>query len=93
MKKEFTPKQKALIAMEAMKEHKTMNQITSEYGAHPISVGVWKKQLRENAEKAFADKQSSESREQGELIDRLYKLVGQRDIELDWLKKKLHLES
>ena len=25
--------------------------------------------------------------EQEELVDRLYKLVGQRDIELDWLKK------
>jgi transposase len=92
MKKEFTPKQKALIAMEAVKEHKSMNQITSEYGVHPIQVGVWKKQLRENADKAFTDKQSPESKEQQALIDHLYKLVGQRDIELDWLKKKLHLE-
>ena len=92
MKKEFSPKQKALIAMEAIKEEKTMNQISSEYGVHPVQVGVWKKMLLENAEKAFTDKQSHESKDQQELIDRLYKIVGQRDIELDWLKKKLHLE-
>lgn len=92
MKKEFSPKQKAAIALEAWKEEKTINQLSSEYGAHPVQVGVWKKQLAENAEKAFTSKQNQEAKEQQELIDRLYKIVGQRDIELDWLKKKLHLE-
>lgn len=93
MKKEFSPKQKALIALEAIKEQKTMNQIVSEYEVHPIQVGVWKKQLRENAEKAFTDKQDPENKARQELVDRLYKLIGQRDTELDWLKKKLHLDS
>jgi transposase len=93
MKKEFTPKQKALIAMEAVREHKTMNQITSEYEVHAVQVGVWKKQLKENADKAFTDKQSPEAKKQAELIDHLYRIVGQRDLELDWLKKKLHVES
>jgi len=92
MKKEFSPKQKAAIALEAWRETKSINQISSEYGAHPVQVGVWKKILAENAEKAFCDKQNQESKEQQQLIDRLYKIVGQRDLELDWLKKKLHLE-
>lgn len=90
MKKEFSSKQKAMIAMEAIKEQKTMNQIVSEYEVHPVQVGVWKKQMLENAEKAFAGKQDAESKSQQDLIDRLYKIIGQRDIELDWLKKKLH---
>lgn len=93
MKKEFSPKQKALIALEAIKEEKTTNQISSEYGVHPVRVGLWKKMLLENAEKAFMSKERDEHREQQELIDRLYKVVGQRDIELDWLKKKLHLDA
>lgn len=91
MKKEFSPRQKVAIAMEALKETKTVNQISSEHGAHPVEVGVWKKMLQENAQKAFTDKQNQESKEQQELIDRPYKIVGQRDTELDWLKKKCTL--
>ena len=79
--------------MEAAKEVKTTSQISSEYGVHPIQVGMWKKQLKEHADKAFADKENQQAKEQQQLIDRLYKLIGQRDVELDWMKKKLHLDS
>jgi transposase-like protein len=93
MKKIFTPRQKAHIAFEAIKSQKTMSELASEYQAHPIQIGIWKKALLENAEHTFADKRRKEDRIQQELIDRLYRIIGQRDIELDWLKKKLHLDS
>jgi len=93
MRKVFTPHQKAQVAIEAIKEAKTTNQIGSEYEAHPTQVGLWKKQLLVNAHAVFADKRNPENRKKDELIERLYKIIGQRDIELDWLKKKLHIES
>jgi hypothetical protein len=43
MKKVFTPKQKAQVALEAIKGMKALNQLASEYEAHPIQVGLWKK--------------------------------------------------
>ena len=93
MKKIFTPKQKAHIALEAIKEQKRMSELASAYEAHPIQIGLWKKQLVEQAEQLFSDKRRKEKQSQQDLIDRLYQTVGQRDIELAWLKKKLHLES
>jgi len=93
MKKIFTPKQKAHIALEAVKTQKTMAELASEYEAHPIQIGLWKKALIENAEHTFTDKRKKEGLRQQDLVDRLYKIIGQRDIELDWLKKKLHLDS
>ena len=93
MKKSFTPKQKAHIALEAMKGQKNISELASEYEVHPIQIGVWKKALTENAEHLFSDKRKNEERNRQDLIDRLYKTIGQRDIELDWLKKKLHLDS
>lgn len=93
MKKEFSPQQKALIALEAIREVKSTNQIVSEYEVHPVQVGLWKKMLLERAPLVFSEKPDEQRREQQELIDRLYKVVGQRDIELDWLKKKLHLDT
>jgi transposase-like protein len=93
MKKVFTPKQRAHVALEALKGQKSISELASEYEVHPIQIGIWKKALIENAEQLFSDKRRNEARSQQELIDRLYKTIGQRDIELDWLKKKLHLES
>lgn len=93
MKKLFTPKQKAHIALEAVKEQQRMSELASTYEAHPIQIGLWKKQLIAHAEEIFSDKRKKAEQSQQELIDQLYQTVGQRDIELDWMKKKLHLES
>jgi transposase-like protein len=87
MKKQFTPKEKAAIALEAIRELKTPAQIASDYEVHPVSVGTWKKQLTENASKIFSQK--NERDDQQKTIDELYRIIGQREAELSWLKKKL----
>ena len=92
MKKMFTPHEKAKIALEAAKEVKTPNQIAGEYEAHPIQIGLWKRRLKEKAHLLFAGKENGrEDKDRQELIDRLYRTIGERDVELAWLKKKLHL--
>lgn len=93
MKKIFTPRQKAVIALEAIKGIKLPSQIAGEYEIHPIQIGKWKKRLAENAYEIFSGKGNGGETEQQDLIDRLYKVIGQRDVEIEWLKKKLHLES
>ena len=70
-----------------------MSRIASTHAVHPNVIGQWKKILQEHGDALFADKRKKENKEKDELIERLYKLIGQRDIELDWLKKKLHIES
>lgn len=87
MKKQFTPKEKAAIALEAIKEIKTPSPIAGEYGVHPVSVGTWRKQLIENSSKVFSEK--NERDDQQKTIDELYRIIGQREAELSWLKKKL----
>ena len=91
MKKVFTSKQKAYIEVEAIKGIQAPNQLAGEYEAHPIQIGVWKKRLVTHADTIFEQPRKSDDHEA--LIDRLYKIIGQRDTELEWLKKKLHLES
>jgi len=93
MKKVFTPQQKATVALEAIKGGKTISQIASIYEVHPTQVQQWKKTLQENVSGIFADKRKREGKPEQELLDELYRTIGQRDIELGWLKKKLHLES
>ncbi len=77
--------------MEALKGVKTNNQLSSHYEAHPIQIGIWKKRLVEHAHTIFSDEKKRKD-DQQDLIDRLYKIIGQRDTELEWLKKKVHLD-
>ena len=77
MKKHFTPKEKAAVALEALREIKTMAQIASAYEIHPVAVGTWKKQLREHAPKIFAEKQERD--DQQKTIDELHRIIGQRE--------------
>ncbi len=93
MKKIFSPQQKALIAIEAIKGLKTNNQLSSQFEAHPVQIGLWRKQLLDNAHTVFSDKRKQETRDHEQLTERLYTIIGQRDTELDWLKKKLHLDT
>jgi len=82
-----------MIALEAIKGIKEPSQIASLYEAHPVAIGVWKKLLQENAHSIFEDTKKSALKEKEDLIERLYKIIGQRDMELDWLKKKLRIDS
>ena len=90
----FSPQEKAMVALAAIKGEKTLAQISSEYQVHPTQIGLWKKQVMDNLSELFKDKRKKEKQKefdhQAEL-ENLYKIIGQRDIELDWLKKKLSI--
>lgn len=78
---------KAKVALEAVKEVKTLNEISSEYGVHQVQISQWKKQLLKSLPKAFSkDKSASELNKK---IDDLYRQIGEVTVERDWLKKKL----
>lgn len=93
MKKQFTPLQKASIAVAAIKGDKTVSQISSSYQVHPTQVRQWERIAKEGLSSLFGDKRKNSDKDKDELIEELYKLIGQRDTELDWLKKKLHLDT
>ena len=93
MKKQFTPHQKASVALAVLKGDKTVSQISSLYQVHPTQVHQWEKVAKEGLLSLFADKRKRADKEKDDLIEELYKIIGQRDTELDWLKKKLHLDQ
>jgi len=90
-RKRFTARQKAHIALEILKEEKTINQIASEYGIHPNVLYRWKKQAIENLPKLFDTENKSERERQAEherQMDELYNEIGRLTTQLNWLKKK-----
>jgi transposase-like protein len=88
MKKKFTAKEKAKIALEALREDETLVQIASKYEVHVNQISRWKNQLREDASNIFSDKRKKDNKDLEKRIEDLYKIIGQRELELEWLKKK-----
>ncbi len=44
-KKTFSSEFKAKVAIEALKGHKTTNELATEFEVHPTQINSWKKQL------------------------------------------------
>lgn len=89
MKKQFTSEQKAAIALAAIKGIQTTSQISTAFDVHPTQVGLWKKQAMNGLAEVFSDKRRKVHEEKETLIAELYQTIGQRDMELAWLKKNL----
>ncbi len=78
---------KARVASGAVKGEKTIFEIAAQFEVHPNQIMKWQKQLLENVGGVFSRKQEPEVEEMKELIDKLYKKIGEQDIELEFLKK------
>lgn len=90
-RKRLTANQKAQIALEILKEEKTLNQIASEFGVHPNVLYRVKKQTLENLPKIFENENKDERDRQAEhehQINELYSEIGRLTTQLNWLKKK-----
>jgi transposase len=92
-RRKFTKEFKAKVALEAIKGQRTLNELAKEYSVHPNQIGIWKKKLLEVAPEVFSRGKDRDAERAKEERDRLYKKVGQLQIEVDWLKKKTgHLD-
>ena len=84
---------KARVALEAIQGLKTVNELASQYGVHPTQISKWRKQVLEALPEVFSNGHKRAEKADGELKARLYQQIGQLQVELDWLKKKVGLES
>jgi transposase-like protein len=92
MRRQFTPEQKATIALAALKGDKTINQIAAEHEVHPTQIKQWRDAVKSAASEVFADKRkvTAKAVDSQKNIDELHRVIGVRDAELEWLKKKIH---
>jgi putative transposase len=83
---------KARVALEAIQEVKTVNEIAAQHGIHPSQVAKWKGQVLEELPGIFSVRQEKRQREQDGLTAELYQQIGRLQMELSWLKKKTGTE-
>jgi len=77
------------VAIEAIRGEKTLNQLGSQFGVHPVQIAHWRRAAVEQLPEVFVD--GRRRRDRAEEVERevLYEEIGRLKVELDWLKKKL----
>lgn len=92
MRRQFSPEQKAAVALAALKGDKTINQVAAQFEVHPTQVKKWRDAAKAVLPTAFTDgrKANNAAGTSTAQIDELHRVIGVRDAELEWLKKKIH---
>jgi transposase-like protein len=80
---------KAKVALEAVKQTRTLAELARAYQVHPVQISQWKKQLLDGVEALFGDGRRRERDESLALQAELYEQIGRLNMEVEWLKKKV----
>jgi putative transposase len=88
-RKQHTAAFKALVALAALKEDKTIGELASRFGVHPTLIHAWKKQLLAGADQVFRNGGKVVTADAEAEKAELFEQIGRLKMELEWLKKKV----
>ena len=90
MRKRFDEQFKAKVALEAVKEEQTLQELAEKYQVHPNQISAWKKKLLEQSAILF-ERKNKKDEEYAQLKkekDELFRQLGEMQYQNEWLKKK-----
>ncbi len=95
IRKTYPPTFKVNVVLDALKEENTSAELASQYRLNPSQIRTWKMNAKKGLLEVFKDQLSKnvEHNNEEELIQELYRQIGQLSVELAWLKKKSGLIS
>ena len=71
IRKTYSGKFKGKVALEAVKEERTIAELAGHYEVHPTQVKAWKQHVLSHVEDLFVDKRRKKDQETEQLIEEL----------------------
>ena len=88
-RRSYSDRFKARVALDAVREVKTIAELASEHRVHPSQISTWKKLLVSNASELFSRGSNYTHKTEKKLTGPLYEEIGRLRMDVKWLKKKL----
>ena len=88
-RRKFSADFKAKVALEAIRERHTVEELARKHELHPTQINTWKKEFLSKAVAVFEAANPEKDTEKEAETEKLYAKIGQLKMENDWLKKKL----
>lgn len=89
-RREFSASFKAKVAIAAIKEVQTVQELASEYEIHPTQIAAWKREFLGKAELVFSKEAPTAANEGDNSKEKeLYSKIVELQVQVDFLKKVL----
>ena len=89
VRKLYSAKFKARVAVEAIRGEKTLSQLAAQFQVHPVQIAQWKKAALEQLQESFVDVRTRKTGDGEVDAEALYEQIGRLKMEPEWVKKKL----
>jgi transposase len=86
-RRKFSAGFKAKVALEAIKNQKTLAELSQQYEVNSVTISKWKAEFLENMAAVFEHGQEKKSAQGTPELEDLYAQIGQLKVENDFLKK------
>lgn len=86
-RRKFSADFKAKVALEAIKNQKTLAELSQQFEVNSVTISKWKSEFLENMAFIFENSHEKKSNQESPDLDQLFAQIGQLKVENDYLKK------
>lgn len=86
-RRKFSADFKARVALEAIKNQKTLSELSQQFEVHSVTISKWKTEFLENMSVIFETGHEKKDNQDSLERDQLFAQIGQLKVENDFLKK------